>query len=184
MKPTTAIAVVSPCVGWQRACPGAKRVARNAARVAVASGISTTGFAWPEQIEISITLADDAEQRRLNGLFAGRDAPTNVLAFRAWEAGMRSPPSAPLLLGDIVLAFETVAREAVRQGKPFANHLRHLIVHGVLHLVGYDHRTTDEASTMESVETIILAKLGVPDPHQASTSPAPGLFAHERSSTA
>ena len=184
MKPVAAIAVASACVDWERACPGAVRLARKAARVAVASGIPTTGLVWLGQIEIAITLADDAEQRRLNGLFAGRDAPTNVLAFPAWEAGICAPSNAPLLLGDIVLAFETVAGEAVNQGKPFADHLRHLIVHGVLHLIGYDHQTTDEASIMESLETIVLAKLGVPDPYQDSTSPVIGLFAHERSSIA
>jgi len=84
---------------------------------------------------------------------------------------MRSPSGAPLLLGDIVLAFETVAREAAEQDKPFADHLRHLIVHGVLHLLGYDHQTADAASMMESLERVILAKLGVPDPYQDATQP-------------
>ena len=143
-----------------------------------------TGLLPSVPVELSITLTDDAEQRRLNRRFRRRDLPTNVLAFPAWEAGIRAPSNAPLLLGDIVLAFETVAGEAVNQGKPFADHLRHLIVHGVLHLIGYDHQTTDEASIMESLETIILAKLGVPDPYQDSTSPVIGLFAHERSSIA
>src|SRR5205814_999087 len=87
-----------------------------------------------------VVLADDAEQQRLNRLFRGKDAPTNVLAFPAWEPGMRSPLGAPLSLGDIVLAFETVAREAAEQGKPFPDHLRHLIVHGVLHLLAPQER--------------------------------------------
>jgi probable rRNA maturation factor len=86
---------------------------------------------------------------------------------------MCSPRDAPLLLGDIVLAFETVAREATEQNKPFADHLRHLIVHGVLHLLGYDHQTAGAASIMESLESVILAKLGVPDPYwdQATQPP-------------
>jgi probable rRNA maturation factor len=113
-----------------------------------------------------VVLADDAEQQRLNSLFRGKDAPTNVLAFPAWEPGMRSPPGAPLSFGDIVLAFETVAGEADEQGKPFADHLRHLIVHGVLHLLGHDHQAADAASIMESLETVILAELGVPDPYR------------------
>jgi len=86
---------------------------------------------------------------------------------------MRSAPGAPLLLGDIVLAFETVAREAAEQNKPFTDHLRHLIVHGVLHLLGYDHQTAGAASLMEALERVILAKLGVPDPyHDQAPHPA------------
>lgn len=73
---------------------------------------------------------------------------------------------APVLLGDVVLAFETVAREADEQGKPLADHLSHLTVHGVLHLLGYDHATPAEAGIMEALETAILAQLGVPDPYR------------------
>jgi probable rRNA maturation factor len=171
MKSATAIAVASPCTGWRRVCPEAERLARDAARVALAVGIPLTGLLPPTPVELSITLTDDAEQRRLNRRFRGRDLPTNVLAFPAWEAGTRAPRGAPFLLGDIVLAFETVAREAAQQGKPFADHLRHLIVHGVLHLLGCDHQTADEASVMEPLETSILAKLGVPDPYHDSARP-------------
>ena len=165
MRSVPAIAVVSPCVGWKHACPDADRLARDAVRVALATDVSKTGLASPARVELCIVLADDIEQQRLNSLFRGQDVPTNVLAFPAWEPGMRSPPGAPLLLGDIVLAFETVTREAAEQRKPFADHLRHLIVHGVLHLLGYDHQTADGASIMESLERVILAKLGVPDPY-------------------
>jgi probable rRNA maturation factor len=91
-----------------------------------------------------------------------------VLAFPAWEPGAEIPPGAPLLLGDVVLALETVAREAMEQGKPLADHLSHLIVHGVLHLLGYDHATEAEAVAMESLETSILASLGVPDPYRGT----------------
>ena len=171
MKSVPAIAVVSSCIGWKRACPDADRLARDAVRVALAIGVTATGLASPARVELCIVLADDTEQQRLNRLFRGRDTPTNVLAFPAWEPGMRSPPGAPLLLGDIVLAFETVAREAAEQDKPFADHLRHLIVHGVLHLLGHDHQTADAASMMEALETVILAKLGVPDPYQDATQP-------------
>jgi probable rRNA maturation factor len=172
MRPVPAIAVVSPCIGWKHACPDAYRIARDAVRVALATRVTTTGLPFPARIELCIVLADDIEQQRLNSLFRGRDAPTNVLAFPAWEPGMRSPPGAPVLLGDIVLAFETVAREAAEQSKPFADHLRHLIVHGVLHLLGYDHQTAGGASIMDSLERVILAKLGVPDPyHDQATQP-------------
>jgi len=111
-------------------------------------------------------LADDGEQRRLNRTWRGRDAPTNVLAFPAAPAGVPAVAGAPLLLGDIVLAGETVAREAAEQGKPFADHLRHLVVHGVLHLLGYDHDADEAAVAMEAIETSILAGLGVSDPYR------------------
>jgi probable rRNA maturation factor len=173
MRSVPAIAVVSPCIGWKHACPDADQLARDAVLVALATGVTTMGFASPTRIELCVVLADDTEQQRLNSLFRGQDTPTNVLAFPAWEPGMCSPRDAPLLLGDIVLAFETVAREATEQNKPFADHLRHLIVHGVLHLLGYDHQTAGAASIMESLESVILAKLGVPDPYwdQATQPP-------------
>jgi probable rRNA maturation factor len=165
MRSVPAIAVVSPCIGWKHACPDADQLARDAVLVALATGVTTMGFASPTRIELCVVLADDTEQQRLNSLFRGQDTPTNVLAFPAWEPGMRAAPGAPLLLGDIVLAFETVAREAAEQSKPFTDHLRHLIVHGVLHLLGCDHRSEADAITMERLETSILAKLGVPDPY-------------------
>ena len=173
MRSVPAIAVVSPCIGWKHACPDADRLARDAVRVALATGVTTTGLASPARAELCVVLADDTEQQRLNSLFRGQDTPTNVLAFPAWEPGMRSPSGAPLLLGDIVLAFETVAREAAEQSKPFADHLRHLIVHGVLHLLGYDHQTAGAASIMESLERAILAKLGVPDPYHDQATETP-----------
>jgi len=176
MRSVPAIAVVSPCIGWKHACPDADRLAREAVRVALAIGVTTTGLASPARIELCIVFADDTEQQRLNSLFRGQDTPTNVLAFPAWEPGMRAPPGAPLLLGDIVLAFETVAREAAEQSKPFTDHLRHLIVHGVLHLLGYDHQTAGAASIMEALERVILAKLGVPDPYHDQT-PHPAISA-------
>ena len=92
-----------------------------AARWRMASADS--GIAPQTAIELGVSLADDAEQQRLNRAGAGIDRPTNVLAFPAWEPGAPIPPGAPLLLGDVVLAFETVAREAQQQGKPLADHL-------------------------------------------------------------
>ncbi len=116
-------------------------------------------------LTLGLILTDDAEQRRLNRDWRGVDHPTNVLAFPAWEPSAAVPPGAPLLLGDVVLAFETVAREARQQGKPLAAHLSHLVVHGVLHLFGHDHIGEAEAVVMEALETAILAGLGVPDPY-------------------
>jgi len=169
-KPIAAIDVASPCSSWKRVCPDVLRLAREAARVALVHGVAATGFASPTRVELGITLTDDAQQLYLNRKYRGHDASTNVLAFQASEAEIQAPPGAPLLLGDVVLAFETVAREADQQLKPFCHHACHLIVHGVLHLLGCDHRSKADAITMEQLETSILAKLGVPDPYQDISS--------------
>lgn len=113
--------------------------------------------------EISVVLSDDEHIRELNKHHRGMDKPTNVLSFPA--ARMKTPAGAPRILGDVVLAYETVAREAAEESKPIENHLTHLVVHGVLHLLGYDHEDDDEAEMMETRERQILAKLGVPDPY-------------------
>jgi probable rRNA maturation factor len=113
--------------------------------------------------EISVVLSDDEHIRELNKHHRGMDKPTNVLSFP--PARMKTPAGATRFLGDVVLAFETIEREAAEEAKPFANHLSHLVVHGVLHLLGYDHEDEDEAETMESRERQILAKLGIPDPY-------------------
>jgi probable rRNA maturation factor len=114
---------------------------------------------------IGITLVGDAEQRRLNHTWRGKDSSTNVLAFPV--AGAEAPPpGAPLLLGDVVLALETIAAEAATQNKPLPDHLRHLVVHGVLHLLGQNHENPAEAEVMEWREAAILAEMGVPDPYR------------------
>lgn len=113
--------------------------------------------------ELSVVFADDAAVRDLNRDWRGLDKPTNVLSF---PGGDESGPVFGPLLGDIVLALETVKREAMAAEKPFSEHLSHLIVHGVLHLFGYDHQIDEEAEEMEGLETRILARLGIPDPYQ------------------
>lgn len=160
-----AIEIVAPCADWRRVLPAAAEIAGAAARAALRRGMTDSGIAPQTAIEIGVSLADDAEQQRLNRDWRGLDRPTNVLAFPAWEPGAPIPSGAPLLLGDVVLAFETVAREAQQQGKPLGDHLSHLVVHGVLHLFGHDHAGEAEAIAMESLETAILASLGVPDPY-------------------
>jgi probable rRNA maturation factor len=111
--------------------------------------------------ELAIVLTNDSAIRELNRTWRGKDEPTNVLAFP-------TDPQAPhRLLGDIVIAYETLAREARAERKPFDHHLAHLAVHGFLHLCGYDHESDRQAATMERLETAILARLGVPDPYIA-----------------
>jgi len=109
-----------------------------------------------------VLLTDDATVRGLNARFRGQDRPTNVLSFPAAampETGGRAP------LGDIVLAYGVCAAEARAQGKPLANHLTHLVVHGALHLLGRDHIVEAEAEAMEAEERAVLARLGVADPY-------------------
>ena len=120
------------------------------------SGATVTGVA-----ELSIVLTDDAAQRELNRQWRGIDKPTNVLSFPQIE------PFEPVvgILGDIVLARETLEREAAELDKPFADHFTHLVVHGFLHILGYDHEEEGDAFDMEGLETRILASLGVPDPY-------------------
>jgi probable rRNA maturation factor len=160
------IDVTLACADWTRLCPRAESLARSAAELTLMHGTTALGLVWQGTVELGITLADAADQRQLNRDYRGQDAPTNVLAFPVWEAGTRLPSGAPVLLGDVVLAVETVARESAEQKKPVADHLLHLIVHGVLHLLGYDHLTQAEAAAMESLERSILAELGVPDPYR------------------
>jgi probable rRNA maturation factor len=164
------IDVAVACAAWTRLCPAAESLARGAAELALARGTIALGLAWQGTVELGITLAGAAGQRQLNREYRGQDKPTNVLAFPVWEAGIRLPPGAPVLLGDVVLALETVAQEAAEQKKPLANHLVHLTAHGVLHLLGYDHLTQVEAAAMESLERSILVELGVPDPYRDAFS--------------
>jgi probable rRNA maturation factor len=115
--------------------------------------------------ELSVVFTDDAHVRRLNADYREKDKATNVLSFPG------SPPDAKLfgpLLGDIVVARETVVAEADEQGLAFEDHLTHLLVHGLLHLFGHDHLEDDEAERMESLETEILARLGIADPYAES----------------
>ncbi len=138
---------------WAAALPDAEMLARGAALAALDSeGAAHEG--------VAILLTDDAAVRELNARFRQKDAPTNVLSFPA-------PHNPERHLGDIALAFGVCQREAEEQGKPLAHHLMHLTVHGVLHLLGYDHIGDDEAEAMEGQERAVLAGLGVPDPYAA-----------------
>ncbi len=113
--------------------------------------------------EISFVFTDDAHIRLLNSAWRDKDKATNVLSFPAMRAaaGAALPP----VLGDIVLAVETVRREAEMEDKPFEHHISHLVAHGFLHLLGYDHESDAEAKEMEALERLVLARLAIPDPY-------------------
>jgi len=138
---------------WNEA--GKARAIVRRAVAAAAATVSTTGT------ELAIVLTDDSAIRQLNRLWRGIDAPTNVLSFPS-----KRTADEPSHLGDVVLAFETIAREAEAEGKPFAHHLAHLAVHGFLHLVGYDHEKDADADAMEQTERKILQRLDIPDPYR------------------
>ena len=132
---------------WTDALPHAEVLARAAAEAAL-----------EDAADLTVLLTDDAAVRELNRRFLDKDTPTNVLAFPA-------APNPENHLGDIALAFGVCTREAAEQGKPLAHHLQHLVVHGVLHLLGYDHIGDDDAQAMERLECAVLSGLGVPDPY-------------------
>lgn len=156
--PEADILIAAPC--WQNV-QDAEAVVRRA--IAAAANM----VALPEGAsEVAIMLTDDDSVRTLNREWRGLDKPTNVLSFpAAWQDDDGPETGAPRMLGDIAIAYQTTLREAESEGKPFANHLSHLAVHGFLHLLGYDHMTDDEAAIMEGLERDILARIGIPDPY-------------------
>jgi probable rRNA maturation factor len=151
---------------WREAFADARGCCCRAAAAAVA-------VAAPEaaNAEISIVLADDAFIRGLNRDWRGRDAATNVLAFPGGDTtGSPDGAGAPVLLGDVVIALETLLAEAGRDGISPEAHLAHLVVHGVLHLLGFDHEDDAEAETMEAAEALALARLGIENPYAGDHS--------------
>ncbi len=160
--PQISIVVTVLTPAWRDTLPEAEPLAHRAARAALAAveeGVAPAGAA-----EVGLVLADDATLGRLNRQYRGVEGPTNVLSFAASE-GSALESSGPLLLGDVVLAYETVRRESEEQGKRFSDHLCHLVVHGVLHLLGYEHGSEAQAAAMERLEIAALAGLGVSDPY-------------------
>jgi probable rRNA maturation factor len=146
---------------WKEPAKARATVRRAVAQAAAA--VSTTAS------ELAIVLTDDSAIRQLNRLWRGIDAATNVLSFPSEQKTARKiaqkTEDEPPHLGDIVLAYETIAREAGAEGKPFAHHLAHLAVHGFLHLIGYDHDKDADADIMEQTERKILRRLHIPDPY-------------------
>lgn len=136
---------------WQDAVADVGRVVERAASVALGD---TEG-------DVVVLLADDAHVQQINAQFRDKDRPTNVLSFPA-------PDSARPHLGDLILAYGVCAAEAADQGKSLSDHLSHLIIHGVLHLLGHDHQADDEAEAMEAEERRLLASLGIADPYSVN----------------
>ena len=150
---------------WSRIADRDALIERAARAVA-----SDARFSASLPAEVCVALSDDATVQELNARFRGKDKPTNVLSFPALEGFGGDAPSHAL--GDIVLAQETVEREAVEQGIDPAHHLQHLVVHGLLHLLDFDHETDEEAHIMESLEVEILASLGISNPYTEAVVPS------------
>jgi probable rRNA maturation factor len=146
--------VVRHAKAWRGAATDAlvKRAAQAAFLIAPPRGQGT--------YEVTVLLTDDAKMRDLNRAWRGKDASTNVLSFPAVDKPARPGP-----LGDIVLAYETVRDEARNTGTAFPDHISHLVIHGLLHLLGFDHMNNDEAEQMEALERTALATLGIADPY-------------------
>jgi len=151
---TVHLTIRSPA--WKRALPDVEKLAKNAALLALSE------IDWP--CEVSLVLSDDDEVHRLNREWRNQDKPTNVLSFPSDET--EAPDGEPLLIGDVIVAFETTRVEVVRgDAASLHDHLAHLIIHGILHLLGHDHVGDGEAERMEGIETRLLATMGIADPY-------------------
>jgi probable rRNA maturation factor len=171
-----AVDVLVEAPAWLEALPAAERVVERAARATF--DIAT--LPDDRDRECAILLADDARLRELNRGFRGQDKPTNVLAFPAdrhdgdYRSEVQIVPAddEPLPWGDVAIAYGVTSREAAEQGKTLADHLSHLVVHGLLHLIGHDHEADEEALRMEALERRILWEIGVADPYAGEEAAA------------
>jgi probable rRNA maturation factor len=163
MTPSPSRRASTPIIDIQRqsplwdAQPLAEQTVRDAIAAAAAALAAMDG-------EVSIVLTDDSAVRKLNRDWRGIDKPTNVLSF---PASKTKASGSARMLGDIVMAYETLARECDEEHRIFLHHLAHLTVHGFLHLVGYDHQTDRQAEAMEALESKIMTRMNVPDPYLA-----------------
>jgi probable rRNA maturation factor len=148
---------------WNDALPNAAALIERAISLALAD-IETGG----RTIEVGVRLVDDGTIHGLNRDWRGKDKPTNVLSFPLGDPGPVTDPDFPWLIGDIVMSYDTVTAEAIRDTKPLEHHVVHLAIHATLHLIGHDHEDEAEAETMEAAEIALLATLGIPDPYGAT----------------
>ncbi|MDB5492244.1 MAG: hypothetical protein JWO78_2093 [Micavibrio sp.] len=162
------ISILEPA--WDDACPDCSAIVETAAEATLAlCPVAQKLIDGGVEMEISIVLAHDALVQELNREYRDRDKPTNVLSFAQLdgEDGWEAPTTpGPCALGDLILAYETVARESAEENKPFEHHLTHLVIHGILHLLGYDHIQDNDAEEMESLEIQILKGLDITDPYK------------------
>lgn len=163
--------------GWQAVLDDAPARCRQAVHAALAKGAP-----WLTAAEVGITLAADEAVRDLNARYRGQDRATNVLAFPLLDLDhgrpLHAPGPGPLLLGDVIVALETVCAEASTSGRPLGAHLSHLVVHGTLHLLGFDHGDEDEARVMEDLERAVMADLGLADPYAEPAAALAGRDQH------
>jgi probable rRNA maturation factor len=161
---TVALTIEAPA--WRKHLPDPEGLCR---RVLAATLDRAPTSPWLARAEVGVLLADDATVRRLNAEHRGEDRATDVLSFPTFEQILEEAPGqlppGPVPLGDVVLALETVRAEAEAERKPLLDHVSHLLVHGSLHLLGYDHQTGADAARMEGLERAILAQLGIADPY-------------------
>ncbi len=157
-RPKIAIDVLVEAGDWPP-----KRELQSLVAKAVVSAIADIEIAVEAASELSIVFSDDAHVTKLNAEWRGKDMPTNVLSFPAFPGAVAG--EIPPMLGDIVLAAETVELEARLEGKPLDHHISHLVIHGLLHLLGYDHLDDQQAEAMEGLERTALARLAIPDPY-------------------
>ena len=169
-RPMVAVDVSIEDDGWVRVIgAGGVEAVTSVVRVALAAG------GLQRMAEIGVRFADNAAVRDLNRVYRGRDEPTNVLSFALCDGEdtrIVAAEKAPLLLGDLVLGLETVLTEAEGQQKAARDHTYHLLIHGALHLMGFDHQSEAEAERMERLETRLCARFGIHDPY-ADPDPAP-----------
>jgi probable rRNA maturation factor len=163
MTPRTNSDILIDAPGWAASFDDIEGLCRRAVDAALAAASSPR-----PHCRVSVLFTSDATMRRLNASYRGQDKATNVLSFPADadDGGAGIAWDEPPLLGDIAIGLEAVLREAEDEGKSPADHVCHLIVHGTLHLLGYDHDDDAEAHVMERLETQVLAGLGVPDPYE------------------
>ena len=165
--PRIDIAVAVSCECWHAFDFDPEALACDIARLAFAMA-DVPAAIQNADLEFSIVLADDTTIQTLNRDYRGKDTPTNVLSFAALDAEeetFTAPADEPWPVGDVILAYETIEKEALEQNKSLRSHLAHLVAHGTLHLLGYDHEDSHEAEVMESLEVKILKKYGIDDPY-------------------
>ncbi len=179
--PQTLVIDVAIAAEWKRALKTPAALCRKAATAAF-EAVAARRKPRARTVELAVVLTSDTAIKRLNGLYRGKNKATDVLSFPAWLA---SEPSVAgdareAMLGDIIIARATSARDAKGENKPLSEHLVHLVVHGVLHLLGYDHERDVDARAMERLEISILKKLGIANPYLARAKSSAKSSAHSR----